>query len=327
MNKTTKQFTITTEQANQRIDVLAAKIFGDESSRSHLQKHGTFVVQFDNKWTPKTYKAKTQVGQNWQVTYAPPTTQFDSIVPWETALDVIAETDHWLAINKPIGVSVHPSPSENSAQTVVNALLHYFGKNFVDNFPQEPDQVHNSQSATHNSPIRPGIVHRIDKTTSGILLIAKDDKTLRLLQSGWKNTQKYYVTLVQGTPPHKGKIEGGIMRDPQNRLKMKVVDHHKSRAATTLFTDLPEHDAPDLLRTDNPDGHKVTPLKAQILTGRTHQIRAHLSSIGYPIIGDSLYGGAAAERIFLHAHELVFTDPYTQLVVTLQAPIPASFFA
>lgn len=328
MNITTKEFTVKADQNGQRIDIVAAKIFDPKASRSHLQKYGTFTVKFGEKWATKSYKSKAQLDQFWRVSYEPPVDNFKHLNPWDTTLDIIAETDHWLVINKPIGVSVHPSASENSDHTVVNALLHHFGNKFSKRFEIKPPTTTNQakhNTANQAAKDRPGIVHRIDKTTSGVLLIAKDDQTLRLLQKNWKNTQKHYVALVQGTPPNRGKIQGGIMRDPENRLRMKVSDHHKAREATTLFELLAEKDTPEFFRTDKPDGPKITPIKAELITGRTHQIRAHLSSIGFPIFGDQIYGGLEAERIFLHAHQLIFTDPQTNETITVTAPIPKNF--
>jgi 23S rRNA pseudouridine1911/1915/1917 synthase len=321
-----KEFTLNPEHNIQRIDLTAAEIFGADSSRSHLQKYGKFELQFGDKWLPKTYKSKGQADQTWRVTYQPPVDNSRHLKPWGTKLDIIAETDHWLAINKPIGVSVHPSASENSDQTVVNALMHYFGKNFAEKFENAAPSNVSAFNKT-DSQLRPGIVHRLDKTTSGILLVAKDHQTLRLIQKNWAQTQKFYVAIVQGTPPNKGKISGGIMRDPKNRLRVTVSDHHKAKPSTSLF---------ELIKTTSLFRPQTTEklaekknnsslLKVQILTGRTHQIRAHLSSVGFPIIGDELYGGKTAERIFLHAKNLIFTDPHTGEIINLTAPIPAKF--
>lgn len=313
----TKTFSIDSCNSQQRIDSISAQFFGDEASRSHLQKYGQFWLKTNENWIQKTYKSKTKPNQEWRVTYTPPTQESHLIETWETKLEILAETENWLVINKTIGVSVHPSESEKSTETVVNALMHYFGNSFSQKF-ETPELTHKKNL------LRPGIVHRLDKTTSGALLIAKNLSTLRLLQKDWRNTKKFYTALVHGNPPNKGKITGGIMRDSKNRLRMMVSNNQKARQSTTLFEKIfPEPTTPTFIT--GTEKFPLVPLKIELLTGRTHQIRAHLSSIGFPIFGDELYGGQPAERIFLHAETLVFTDPHTQQTITAKAPVPHIF--
>ncbi|MCF7830489.1 RluA family pseudouridine synthase [Candidatus Gracilibacteria bacterium] len=268
-----KKFKIKDTENGTRIDILCAQKFPD-ISRSTWQRCGKFVQ--NSKEFPNKTKVKT--GEVWQI-LCEPVKESTEIEKWNFPLKVLAESTSWVAIEKPEGISVHPSSSDRSNETVVNALVHMFGKKL---------------SATQAN--RPGIVHRLDKVTSGVLLVAKNNKTHRALQDNWPKVEKTYVAIVQGIPPKKGRVEAGILRDVQDRQKMSVSASEKSREATTLF---------DRITTKG----NLSFLEIMIPTGRTHQIRVHLSSIGFPILGDTKYGGQKAERVFLHAKSLSFPDP------------------
>jgi len=285
-------FTVTEVQSGKRIDSVAAEV--TKLSRSKLQKNGQFLQEVENEFKPLTGKTNVHMGETWKVVCAENVPLNENIIKWDFPLKVLAESKTWVAIEKPREVSVHPSASEGSQKTIVNALVHMFGDNLAANAS------------------RPGIVHRLDKVTSGVLLVAKTDKTLAYLQSHWSEVEKTYYAIVQGVPPRSGKIEGGIRRDPENRLRMTVSDDEVAKQATTLFVREKENT-------------KLSLLRITIPTGRTHQIRAHLSSIGFSILGDTKYKGPEAERVFLHAAEISFPDPDTGKMMMVKSEMPESF--
>lgn len=304
-----KKIVVAENQAGQRIDALAVDIFDGELTRRQLQNNGTFSLRFNDQWIPKKGKSKVTTDQSWKVVYEEPKSHLDHLKPWNYALNILQETPDWLAINKPIDISVHPSASEKSDQTIVNALLHYFGNKFSTAFTTD------DADENHVKSLRPGIIHRLDKVTSGVLLIAKNEKTLRQVQSQWQQTEKTYYAIVEGITPTKGKISGGIMRDASNRQRMMVSDSPKAKKAITFFE-----------REATSEGRNLSLLKIKIPTGRTHQIRVHLSSIGFSILGDTLYGGRKSNRVFLHAQSLHFPDPTgTTKNITVKTNVPEQF--
>jgi 23S rRNA pseudouridine1911/1915/1917 synthase len=222
-------------------------------------------------------------------------------------LDVLYEDDDLVIINKPAGMTVHAGAG-NSRGTLVNALL---GR---------------GQSLSQSTDLlRPGIVHRLDKDTSGAILIAKNDFAHAKLSEAFRTRaiQKTYLALVQGKFTTKqGRIELAISRDPKRRMRMSARPANKSanaRAARTDWTVLEEFGP-------------ATLLEVQLHTGRTHQIRVHFSALKHPVVGDTLYGAAsqltagktklpALERQFLHAARLSFTHPRTEKQITVTAPL------
>jgi 23S rRNA pseudouridine1911/1915/1917 synthase len=216
-------------------------------------------------------------------------------VPEEIPLRILYEDDAVVAIDKPAGMVVHAGAGVHSG-TVVNALLHRFG----------------SLSAVGGA-LRPGIVHRLDRFTSGVLLVAKNDDAHHRLaaQFAGREVCKIYLALVHGSVKQEtGRIERPIARDPVRRTRMtaRLAD---GRAAWSEYRVLRRFD-------------KFTLLEVRIGTGRTHQIRVHLSSIGHPVAGDTLYGAPAARfgRYFLHAHRIRFVSPGTGQEVEVVAPLP-----
>jgi 23S rRNA pseudouridine1911/1915/1917 synthase len=177
----------------------------------------------------------------------------------------------------------------------VNRLVHHFEK---------LSQV--------GGDLRPGIVHRLDKGTSGVILVARDDASHRALaeQFSGRKVEKVYLALVHGNVrTEEGRLTAPIARDPSRRLRM----------TTRLETGRPALTQYKVLRRFE----KFTYLEVRIGTGRTHQIRVHLSSIGHPVAGDRLYGAPPAERVFLHAHRIAFVSPATGEKVTVEAPLPS----
>lgn len=214
-------------------------------------------------------------------------------------LNILYEDDHLLAINKPAGLVVHPAPGSVD-HTVVNGLLFHL----KDTAIKLPNQ--------HS--IRPGIIHRLDKDTSGVLLLAKTDLAYlgMIQQFAARSIQKIYVAICLGKPNVQS-IESPIGRDPKNRQRMAVCEQGKF-AQTTCTT---------LLSNNCFSYVRLSPS-----TGRTHQIRVHLQSIHCPILGDKIYGNTKintlqkAARHLLHAHSLEFIHPATQELLKITAPIP-----
>ena len=218
----------------------------------------------------------------------------------------VVHEDEWLVVvDKPAGMVVHPAPG-NWSGTLVNALLGRGGP-----------------WSEAGGAERPGLVHRLDKDTSGLLLIAKDDRTHRLLSAALaeRHIARRYAAVIWGHLDQPAlTVDRPIARDPRDRQRMAIV--RDGKPARTTFTRLARFDAGDLLR-------------ARLHTGRTHQIRVHLASIGHPVLGDDTYGGGGARRLvglsahrhFLHAAWLRFRHPATGADMDLRAPLPADLRA
>lgn len=210
-------------------------------------------------------------------------------------LTVLYEDESAIVIDKPAGMVVHAGAGVY-AGTLVNALLHRF-----------------TALSAIGGELRPGIVHRLDRFTSGVLLVAKSDAAHRNLAAQFASRQvkKTYLTLVEGRLEGKGRIEQPITRDPRNRARM---------TARLAFG------RPSLTSWEVAENFTAfTFLKVDLGTGRTHQIRAHMASIRHPVAGDKLYGAEPSpwNRYFLHAHRLVFRSPATSADVTVESPLPA----
>jgi 23S rRNA pseudouridine1911/1915/1917 synthase len=228
-------------------------------------------------------------------------------VSQEIPLRVIFEDEDLIVIDKPAGLVVHPSAG-HADQTLVNALL-----------------FHVQDLSGIGGELRPGIVHRLDKDTSGVMVIAKNDAAHRKLTSAWgtDSVRKEYIAIVYGTPQHaQGTIDAPIARDPRNRKRMAIVAGGR-RAVT-------DYGVVEPLR-------HASVLRCSLHTGRTHQIRVHLKSLGHPIIGDPVYSGpqwrgipdkrlqkaiASFQRQALHAAVLVIPHPKTDKEMTFSAGLP-----
>jgi len=299
-----QEITITEDLVGKRIDTIAAQLF-PEFSRSQWQKKGEFKEKSGKRTSAK--KTKVRLGEVWEVRIKQnPANNLNQAVAWDFPLEILAESESWAAIYKPVGISIHPSQSAPEPKTIVNALVHHFGENLAKN----------SDGLDGQEIEKPGIVHRLDKTTSGVLLVAKTNKTHAFLQKNWDKVEKTYLAVVENRGhrlPKSGKITAGITRDPRNRQRMTVSNEESAKLALTFFEKIAEN-------------KKFTLLKINIPTGRTHQIRVHLSSIGFPIHGDEKYGGKPAERVLLHAEKIVFPNPdQNGEMMEIIAPVPAEF--
>ena len=233
-----------------------------------------------------------RAGDEITVNLPPPTP--DIPMPEKMPLDIVYEDDDLLVVDKPAGIVVHPAPGHPN-HTLIHGLLahcHDLGK------------IDGSQ--------RPGVVHRLDKDTSGLMVVAKSEAIQLALQGQFKEQSviKRYTVLVRGhLSPERGAIESQIGRSPRNRKRMAVVSRGKE--ARTLYRVISYYDGYTLL--------EVTPE-----TGRTHQIRVHLSAIGHPVIGDALYGvkSSLLKRQFVHAHLLGFRLPATGEYVEFRSELP-----
>ena len=211
-------------------------------------------------------------------------------------LNIVYEDEYLLIVNKESGMVVHPAPG-NYSGTLVNALMGKFNLS--------------------NDKVRPGIVHRIDKDTSGLLVVAKDDKTHELLGNMIKNkdVERIYVALVDGVIKHEtGTIDAPIGRDPNNRQKMKVTDEN-SKDAVTHFRVLKRF-------------NDSTLIECKLETGRTHQIRVHMNYIGFPICNDPVYGRGKKTTSFgqmLHSKSIRFTHPITKKEIYFECDVPNEF--
>jgi 23S rRNA pseudouridine1911/1915/1917 synthase len=217
----------------------------------------------------------------------------------EIPLDIVFENDDLVIINKPAGMVVHPAPGHSSG-TLVHAALGSF-----------------SDLQGIGGELRPGIVHRLDKDTSGLIIIAKHDQAHRWLQDQFRlrRVEKVYLALVDGKPPTPtGRIEAAIARDPAHRKQMAVVSEGRGRSAVTEYKTVTQF-------------AKHTLIEAHPLTGRTHQIRLHLAFLDCPITGDRIYGRKSPsleiERHFLHAARISIILPGDEVPSTFTAPLPA----
>ncbi|MBS0661134.1 MAG: RluA family pseudouridine synthase [Verrucomicrobia bacterium] len=230
-------------------------------------------------------------------------------VAQDIALDVLFEDDDLLVLNKPPGLVTHPAPGHPDG-TLVNALLH-----------------HCATLSRGSAEARPGIVHRLDKDTSGLLVVAKNDPAHLSLarQFEERSTEKFYLALVRGWPRgESGRIDAPIGRHRTDRKKMAVVAAGAGRSALTTWRVL-QRFGPEAL------GLPAALVECQLHTGRTHQIRVHLKHLGHPILGDATYGGPVKgvrpepARQLLHAWRLALAHPRTGQRLSFEAPPPADF--
>lgn len=287
-----KTIELTADRAGERLDLFVARRRPDlsRSRIRHLIDEGLVTVDGAQA------KASAKIVAGAVVTVNVPPPEKLALEPEEIPLSIIYQDDDLIVLDKPAGLTVHPAPGHPRG-TLVNALL-----------AACPDLK------GIGGALRPGIVHRLDKDTSGLMVVAKNDRTMRALQAQLKarEVKKTYVALVRGVPdPREGLIEAPIGRNPKNRKKMAVVAGGREAQTKYRVTDVIGDGAYALL--------EVEPV-----TGRTHQIRVHLSALGHPIVGDATYGRRSdvVGRQFLHASKLEFSMPSSKRMIEFQSPLP-----
>ncbi|MBO4267190.1 MAG: RluA family pseudouridine synthase [Lachnospiraceae bacterium] len=294
-----KEYTLTVEEyfENDRIDRYVCDALAD-FSRSYIQK---LIASGDITARGKAVRSSYRVKTGDIIKVITP----DSVIPDITAedipLDILYEDDDVLVVNKPKGMVVHPAPGHYE-HTLVNAVMYHCG---------------NGLSGI-NGVMRPGIVHRIDKDTSGSLIICKNDTAHESIAAQLeKHTiKREYIAIVTGViNEDNGKIEKPIKRSSSDRKKMAILPDGKR--AVTNYEVLERFD-------------RFTMIKCILETGRTHQIRVHMAGIGHPVAGDTVYGNGAKTPVdtkgqALHAHILGFTHPRTGEYIETVAPIPEYF--
>ena len=285
-------YTITAD--GRRLDVLLAEKTGLTRSRvAQLMEDGQCDA---GGKTERKAGAKAAVGCVITLTVPAPKPAMPQ--PEDLPLDILYEDDDLAVVIKPCGMVVHPAAG-NEDGTLVNALLY-----------------HLDHLGSIGGETRPGIVHRLDKDTSGLLLVAKNDAAQLSLSRQLQDRamEKHYRAMVDGIPKEEsGRIEAAIARSKKDRKKMAI--DPEGREAVTEWRLLAR-------------GRGCALLDVHILTGRTHQIRVHMKSIGHPVCGDPIYGsdrGAKVPRLMLHAYSLSFTHPTTGERMTFTAPLPEAF--
>lgn len=283
---------ITEEYNKQRLDQVMV-MFIDGYSRSTIQEwisNGDVLV--NGKEVKSNYKVKTDDIIEYNI--IEPVTE---ITPVEYALDIVYEDDDVMVINKPKGLIVHPSETNVDRFTLVHALKAYTDK-----------------LSDLNGPLRPGIVHRLDKDTSGLLLVAKTNEAHEKLVEDLKNhdvNREYYALVHHPFKHEHALVDAPIGRDPRNRQRMAVTDQNSKEAKTHLFL------------VENFKDYSL--LRCQLETGRTHQIRVHCQYIDHPIVGDQTYGYRKSIDVdgqALHAFRIGFNHPITNEYMSFEVDMP-----
>lgn len=297
-----KRLRVTPEAAGRRLDRwLAAQL--PDLSRSRIQ---ALIRQGHVTVSGRPVKAHRKLVPGEEVGVEIPEPTPAELRPEDISLDVLYEDADIIVLNKPPGLVVHPAPGHETG-TLVNALLH-----------------HCKDLSGTGGGLRPGIAHRLDKDTSGVLVVAKNEAALRGLVEQFKSrrVEKEYVALVSGVPkPPSGRVETRIGRSEHDRHKMSARPR-RGRPAVTRY------------RTEETFGD-VALLRLWPETGRTHQIRVHMNYLGHPVVGDGTYGRnrkarempALAERQMLHAERIAFAHPRTGRRIERRAPLPPDMAA
>ena len=299
-------FEVQVDDAGTRLDqFIAARADLTRSAAARLIEEGAVTV--NSKAVAKNYKIAK--GDAVEITLPEP--EAAEAIPENIPLDIVYEDEDIIVINKPVGMVVHPAAG-NPTGTLVNALLYHCGASL----------------SGVGGVIRPGIVHRIDKDTSGLLVVAKNDEAHLALSAQLKEhrVSRIYTAIAVGNFREDcGTVDAPIGRHPIDRKKMAVIHNSdlRSREAITHWSVISRGEA---------DGNAFTLLRCQLETGRTHQIRVHMASVGHPLLGDTVYGGAntrfetkhRASIIgqCLHAGELRLTHPRTGEEMQFTAPMP-----
>jgi len=305
MSSRTENFTVEKSLPNGRLDAFLREKFPAVSRVAFKRLVEQGHVRVNGRVVKPTHspRASEQIEISW------PEARPAEAQPEQIPLDILFEDKSLLVLNKPAGLVVHPAAG-NEEHTLVNALLHHCA----------------GQLSGVGGVARPGIVHRLDKETSGCLVVAKNDETHLALSKEFaaREVGKIYNAIVCGELARdSGEIRAAIARHPTHRKRMAVCDDDSGRAAHTTYRVLERLNA-------------ATFVEAQLHTGRTHQIRVHFRFLGFPLVGDEIYGarqnkklaeliGYEARRVMLHARELSFIHPRTQKEMSFEAPLPEDF--
>ncbi|MEO8035013.1 MAG: RluA family pseudouridine synthase [Acidobacteriota bacterium] len=300
---------ITSDQHDLRLDLALSLLFPEHSRNAIARLVGEGHVSVNSSIVTKTSR-RVATGEEVTLEIPPPVTS--TLASQEIPLTVLYEDADMVVIDKPAGLVVHPAAGHRD-QTLVNALLFH---------------VHDLSGI--GGEIRPGIVHRLDKDTSGVMIIAKHDEAHRKLTAAWHSDQvrKEYLALVYGKPAEaRGTIDAPIGRDPNNRKRMAVVADGRSAITDYEVTEQYRY---------------VCLLRCRIRTGRTHQIRVHLKHLGHPIVGDAVYSGpqwrgipdkkiqkalSSLPRQALHAWRITVPHPRTGEAMRFEAAMPEDLAA
>jgi 23S rRNA pseudouridine1911/1915/1917 synthase len=300
---------VSSEHDGLRLDRALTLLFPEESRSALARLVENGHVQIDTNEVRKT-SHRVAAGQKVEVDFPPPAPS--QMVSQDLPLTILYEDADLVVIDKPAGLVVHPAAG-HADSTLVNALL-----------------FHVRDLSGVGGELRPGIVHRLDKDTSGVMVIAKNDEAHRALSAAWnsEHVRKEYVALVYGAPdPDRGTIDAPIARDPHNRKRMAVVAG--GRRAITDYETIERF-------------RYVSLVRCRLRTGRTHQIRVHMKKLGHPIVGDPIYSGpqwrgipdkraqkvlSSLKRQMLHAVSLTIQHPRSGDRMTFEAPMPNDFTA
>ena len=292
--------TFTADVADERLDLAVARLTG----RSRTQA-ATLIATGRVRVDDRTEKASWRLQPGERIDVEIPEPPGREVTPEDIPLTAVFEDEEVVVVDKPAGMVVHPAPG-NWSGTLVNALL---GRG--------------QALAAGGGTERAGLVHRLDKETSGLLIVAKTDRAHRVLSAALaaRTITRRYAALCWGhLDEDRVSVDRPLARDPNDRTRMAV--RGDGRSARTDFVRLPRFASVDLLR-------------AHLHTGRTHQIRVHLASLGHPVVGDDTYGGGGGRKLlalpprrqFLHAAWLIFPHPATGAPVELRSPLPADLRA
>ena len=292
-----EELIIDLDQDQKRLDVILAENFSD-LSRSHFQKlikDGKILVNGETK--KSSYKCQVDDVLTIEEIQAKPV----EILPEDIPLDILYEDEDVLVVNKPKDMVVHPAPGHPGG-TLVNAVMYHCGDSL----------------SGINGEIRPGIVHRIDKDTTGSLVICKNDSAHISLAEQMKkhSVNRVYLGIVCGKEiPEKGIVDAPIGRDPKDRIKM-AINEKNGKPAVTHYKTICQN-----------NGYAL--MEFRLETGRTHQIRVHMSSLGFPLLGDEIYGTKKCpfklQGQCLHAYKLGFIHPKSGEYIECNAPVPGYF--
>jgi 23S rRNA pseudouridine1911/1915/1917 synthase len=308
MNMRTEKFTVEQSRPGERLDIFLREKFPAVSRGAMQRLIEQGHIRVDGKNVKPTHVPRA--GEVVEITW--PDARPAEAQPENIPLDILFEDKSLLVINKPAGLVVHPAAGHEE-HTLVNALLHHCAGSL----------------SGIGGVARPGIVHRLDKETSGCLVVAKNDETHLALSEQFSSrvVKKIYHAILCGEVPRTlgtgGEIHAAIARHPTHRKRMAVHDDGDGRAAHTSYAVLEKL-------------NHATYVEAQIHTGRTHQIRVHFQHLGFPVAGDETYGAKqnkklkeqanyAAPRVLLHAKELTFIHPRTNKEKHFSAPLPKDF--